>query len=260
MAARSCHGPRGNEHSGVIAYPLLVLEAATTAGSVALFPDAARAVARAVPMGASREDLMLPAIDALCRDTGIAVADIRTVVCGAGPGSFTSLRIAASIAKGIVHANRLLRGESVELYAVSSLLLAAASIEMAGDYLVHADAMRGERFVQHVVIDADGIVEGIGETYRATAAMLAGDADANTSVSNVARRDHLSRVAVVATVPVLDADRIVTPRADLLFKVRAWRENGPVDLVRWEPAYGRLAEAQVKWEAAHGTPLPAMTQ
>ena len=30
-----------------------------------------------------------------------------------------------------------------------------------------------------------------------------------------------------------------------------------VDLDRWEPDYGRLAEAQVKWEAAHGRPLPA---
>ena len=27
------------------------------------------------------------------------------------------------------------------------------------------------------------------------------------------------------------------------------------DLAAWEPAYGRLAEAQVKWEAAHGRPL-----
>ena len=33
--------------------------------------------------------------------------------------------------------------------------------------------------------------------------------------------------------------------------------SGPVDLDRWEPAYGRLAEAQVKWEAAHGRPLSA---
>jgi tRNA threonylcarbamoyladenosine biosynthesis protein TsaB len=32
-------------------------------------------------------------------------------------------------------------------------------------------------------------------------------------------------------------------------------ETGPVDRARWEPAYGRLAEAQVKWEAAHGRPL-----
>ena len=28
-----------------------------------------------------------------------------------------------------------------------------------------------------------------------------------------------------------------------------------VDLDAWEPSYGRLAEAQVKWEAAHGRPL-----
>ena len=33
--------------------------------------------------------------------------------------------------------------------------------------------------------------------------------------------------------------------------------RGPVDIDSWEPQYGRLAEAQVKWEAAHGRPLPA---
>jgi tRNA threonylcarbamoyladenosine biosynthesis protein TsaB len=33
-------------------------------------------------------------------------------------------------------------------------------------------------------------------------------------------------------------------------------ESGPVDLASWEPEYGRLAEAQVRWEAAHGRPLP----
>jgi tRNA threonylcarbamoyladenosine biosynthesis protein TsaB len=32
-------------------------------------------------------------------------------------------------------------------------------------------------------------------------------------------------------------------------------EQGPVDLASWEPDYGRLAEAQVRWEAAHGRPL-----
>ena len=32
---------------------------------------------------------------------------------------------------------------------------------------------------------------------------------------------------------------------------------GPVDLERWEPSYGRLAEAQVKWEASHGRALGA---
>jgi tRNA threonylcarbamoyladenosine biosynthesis protein TsaB len=32
---------------------------------------------------------------------------------------------------------------------------------------------------------------------------------------------------------------------------------GPVDLASWEPSYGRLAEAQVRWEATHGRSLNA---
>src|SRR6185295_9295071 len=36
----------------------------------------------------------------------------------------------------------------------------------------------------------------------------------------------------------------------------AIRAEAPVDLAGWEPMYGRLAEAQVKWEAAHGKALP----
>jgi tRNA threonylcarbamoyladenosine biosynthesis protein TsaB len=34
-------------------------------------------------------------------------------------------------------------------------------------------------------------------------------------------------------------------------------DRGPVDLASWEPTYGRLAEAQVKWEKAAGRPLTA---
>jgi hypothetical protein len=32
-------------------------------------------------------------------------------------------------------------------------------------------------------------------------------------------------------------------------------DAGPVNLASWEPDYGRLAEAQVRWEAVHGRPL-----
>ena len=43
-----------------------------------------------------------------------------------------------------------------------------------------------------------------------------------------------------------------TRNADVL---QTYVEGAGVDIERWEPAYGRLAEAQVKWEAAHGRPL-----
>jgi len=32
--------------------------------------------------------------------------------------------------------------------------------------------------------------------------------------------------------------------------------EGPVNLAAWEPIYGRMAEAQVRWEAEHGRALP----
>jgi len=221
--------------------PLLVLEAATAAGSVALFTE--RGVAeRAVRMGASREDLLLPAIDELCRELGTPAGTIRSVLCGEGPGSFTSLRIAASTAKGIVHAT------GAEFYAVSSLLIAATSIDIAGEYLLHSDAMRGERFVQHVVISADGFASARGAVFRAPGN------DMSQHLPEMLRA--LPRVAVNASYTGADDVQVVTPSSARVLRIIEWQQNGRVDLATWEPQYGRLAEAQVKWESAHGTPLP----
>jgi tRNA threonylcarbamoyladenosine biosynthesis protein TsaB len=216
-------------------FPLLALDAATAAGTVALFIDRSRSEARSVRMGASTEDALLPAIDELCRSSGVRVAAIRSVACGEGPGSFTSLRIAASIAKGIAHANR------AALYAIPSLLLAAASVEAAGEYIIQSDAMRSERFAQHVEVRGDGTALARGPVFRASIEQL--------------REYTLSLVAVGQ--PVDSSSRAVAPDAARAFALSEWQSAGPVDLERWEPSYGRLAEAQVKWEAAHGTPLPS---
>jgi tRNA threonylcarbamoyladenosine biosynthesis protein TsaB len=46
------------------------------------------------------------------------------------------------------------------------------------------------------------------------------------------------------------------PKARAVIHLEAWlADAGPVDLGSWEPSYGRLAEAQVKWETQHGRPL-----
>jgi tRNA threonylcarbamoyladenosine biosynthesis protein TsaB len=229
------------------AFPLLVIEAATAAGSVALLIDEGEREVQSVPMGVTREDGILPAVAALCAAHGIRVAELRGVVCGAGPGSFTSLRIAASIAKGIAHAN------GAPLYAVPSLLLAAAAIGGPGEYLVHSEAMRGERFVQQLRVDAHGRVHAVGDVARCTMDALHERAAAGGT--GAGEHTALRTVAVVASP---DAERefaIVAPDASRVMQVQGW-DDAPVDLHAWEPDYGRLAEAQVKWESAHGRPLP----
>jgi len=55
-----------------------------------------------------------------------------------------------------------------------------------------------------------------------------------------------------------DSSVVATPRARGVAAIEDLLESrGPVDIGSWEPSYGRLAEAQVRWEAAHGKPLSA---
>ena len=220
---------------------LLVLEASSTAGSVALIVNEARVYVRPVVMGAGREDQLFPAVRALLDEAGATAQELSGVVCGAGPGSFTSLRIAASLAKGLAD------GASVPLYAVSSLLLAAADAMdalPAGPAVVHSDALRGERYVLDVLFDAGGRVRSDSALQRMTIEQL--------DVHAAGR----PRLAVLSSPTPDHETRLVTPSSAHLLRIASSAWSGAVPLDRWEPDYGRLAEAQVKWEASHGAPLP----
>jgi tRNA threonylcarbamoyladenosine biosynthesis protein TsaB len=220
--------------------PFLVLEASTGFGSVALVVAGQCLAARPVAMGVGRDDQLFPAVISMLAGLGVEVGGLAGIVCGSGPGSFTSLRIAASIAKGFAH------GGGIPLFAVSSLVLAAADAVgtvPSGPYLVHSDALRGERYAQPVWIGDDALVREVGALQRLTVAQLDGFAEAGSLLA-------------VGTLPAHDrAVRTVHPAAALLVRVAAVCWDTPVALDGWEPAYGRLAEAQVKWEAAHGTTL-----
>jgi len=221
---------------------LLVLEASTTAGSVALIIDGALVALRPVAMGAGREDQLFPAVQSVLADAGATAQQLTGVVCAAGPGSFTSLRIAASLAKGLAH------GASVPLFAVSSLLLAAAeALDVIPDGLavVHSDALRGERYVLDVMFASDGSVHALSSLQRMTLEQL---------VVHAAERPRLAVLA--SPTPNLET-RMVTPSAAHLLRLAPAEWSGAVPLDSWEPRYGRLAEAQVKWEASHGAPLPS---
>ncbi len=213
---------------------LLVVEAATAAGSLALLErgEDQRLSVRAscaVPMGSGRADVLTPALSQLLRDGGCALSDLAALVCGAGPGSFTSLRIAASFAKGLAY------GLNVPLYAVPSLLLAvgdANDVPAPGEYRVALDALRGELYVQRVRVDEHGSILPVGPLER--------------NATSTYESDSLRAV---------DLSTDVVPRATTARLIADWHSYGPVSLDAWEPSYGRLAEAQVKWEASHGRAL-----
>lgn len=207
----------------------LALEASTYAGSVAVLSGNEVVVSSDVEMRGRDQERLMPAVAECVGKLPEGMAAIQRVVCGAGPGSFTSLRIAASIAKGICHA----RG--IPLFAVSSLALVVASAgKERGKYLVAMDAMRGESFAALIDVAEDGTIP-VAVPIR------------------IVSRTALAEEAARAGAEVLDGAPHVSGVARMLDSIVS---SGLVDLAAWEPDYGRAAEAQVKWEAAHGRPLP----
>ena len=211
----------------------LALEASTSTGSVAILRDAELLASREVAMRSGSEEHLLPAIDDSLREAGATVHDLARIVCGAGPGSFTSLRVSASLAKGIAFA----RG--IPLYAVPSLALIAANASLAdGVYLAVLNALRGDVFAAAYARTNDEVTE--------------------LSPVRLVPRDALAREAASLQATVIGPEERprTNPRASSVMRLGAWLALPPVSLAAWEPDYGRLAEAQVKWEQAHGRPLP----
>jgi tRNA threonylcarbamoyladenosine biosynthesis protein TsaB len=188
-----------------------------------------------VAMRGEHEERMMPAVAALLDRAGVRPGDLAVIMCGAGPGSFTSLRVSAAIAKGMAH------GLRIPLLVASSLLLVPAGAEPSlppGLYSAVLDAMRGEVFGLDFSVGTDGsIVPGEG-TWLAP------------------MEDVRARAAVSGRVLIGPGEPTKLEPAARGF-ARLWRYGllREVDVSTWEPDYGRKAEAQVRWEAAHGRPL-----
>ena len=218
--------------------PLLVIDAATYRGTVALVEADTVLAQREVAMRGEAEERLMPAVAAVLEERRIALRDLGGIVCGAGPGSFTSLRIAAAIGKALAAAAEL------PFSSVSSMLLIVAGKDPApvpGRYLACLDAMRGDVFAARCTVDAAGLaaVEGDVELLEdARAAQIAAD-------------EHRTAVGSRTSQPWFPHARGVARLADPATALT------PADLTSWEPSYGRLAEAQVKWERAHGRRLSA---
>jgi tRNA threonylcarbamoyladenosine biosynthesis protein TsaB len=115
---------------------VLGIESATPLASIAVIDDGRVLAEQRSDTAGHRADLLV-LIDAVCRAAGVAPADLDAIAVGAGPGSFTGLRIGMATAKGIAFA------AGKPLWAVSSLAALAFPVDKP---LVTAvlDARRGE--------------------------------------------------------------------------------------------------------------------
>lgn len=135
--------------------PILVaLETSGPVGSVALSVEGAVLARAFLGERGGHAAGLVPALDRVLDEAGVPRKGIGGVVVGAGPGSFTGVRVAAAAGKGLSHAL------GVPMWAVSSFLAAALTEEAlpgdAGPWGMEPDSVGVHLHTRYILFDARG--------------------------------------------------------------------------------------------------------
>lgn len=230
----------------------LALDTATAFGSVALgTPE--ELLAELLVGDRRHAAATAAAIEELIAMAGRRWPDLEGVVLADGPGSFTGLRIGFATAKGLLAAR-----PSLELRIAPSLMSTAfqAAPFFKGPIAAAYDALRGEVFAAVYRFGSQGVEKILEPCLTTPDALLALPLKPEVAIGDAAvlYGDLLERWTGRAAIPPPAG----APRAGALLSLLgvpgATQEvQDPGGL---QPNYGRLAEAQRRWEAKHGRPLP----
>jgi tRNA threonylcarbamoyladenosine biosynthesis protein TsaB len=142
---------------------LLAIETATEACSAALLCGE-RLLERSEIAPRRHAELILPMIESLLAEAGIARTQIDGIAVGRGPGAFTGVRLAISVAQGLALAL------DVPVVPVSSLAaLAQDAPDQGAAILAVIDARMGEVYAGTYTRNGRGLVEAIGAETVGTA-------------------------------------------------------------------------------------------
>lgn len=128
---------------------LLAFDTSTDSMSIAL-SDGGRVWQHSGPGGAQASSTLIPAILALLAQAGLRLAGLDALVFGRGPGSFTGLRTACSVAQGLAFGARLPVLPLDTLLALAEEARFQQQGDRPGDLQVMAllDARMNEMYVQ----------------------------------------------------------------------------------------------------------------
>ncbi len=195
--------------------------------------------------------MLIPMIQSVLDQAGATLGNLSGIVIGDGPGSFTGLRIGASVAKALVESRRIALWTAPSLMAMARSAAPALGVEV----LAVADALRGEIFAGVYRFEPDRVVTVHPASTRRPEAITANFAVPSMLVG-AAPAPIASALETWAGIQMRPAPgRGAAALLDLMTCQGGAQHIPDAEVGAWEPLYGRPAEAQVKWERAHGRRL-----
>ncbi len=136
---------------------ILAIDTATEACSAALLLGDTL-LARYEELRRGHAELILPMVDALLAEAGIGLRELDCLAVGRGPGAFTGVRIAVSVAQGLAFgSDRLI----VPISDLAALAQRGADSRSAKNILACLDARIGEVYWAAFQVQPDDLVLGI---------------------------------------------------------------------------------------------------
>lgn len=230
---------------------ILGIETATEQVSVAIGGHEGVIGLFEINRGRRHAETLVPAIEFVCRQAGIEMAEFGCVAVDVGPGLFTGMRVGIAAAKAFAQALRL------PMIGVSSLDLLAFPLRHT-DRVIAAtvDARRGEiyyAFYRQVPGGVQRVSEPrAGKPDDLVADLLARRQDAICVGDGALRyRDHISDGIKVEFAEQFLSHPSAAPLVQLAH-ARALREEwvNPWEL---QPLYLRKPDAQINWAVREGS-------
>ena len=223
---------------------LLAIETSSEACSLALSVDGR--VHESHEHAALRHaELLLPAVERLLADAGVALRDLDAIAFGRGPGSFTSLRIGIGVVQGLAWAAGLPVVPVSSLAAVAQEALGGApddarerALAASGRIRVAVDARMQEVFTAEFEPGPGGLVRPCGEEIVCAPSALLGAAPPAIAAGNgFARFAELAPLcrSAAACLPELG------PRAAMILRLaEGWlATHAPLPAALAQPVYIR---------------------
>jgi tRNA threonylcarbamoyladenosine biosynthesis protein TsaB len=215
----------------------LGIEASTPVGSVAVARGETLLAETTLGLTTRHAELLLPALDFVLRAAGVGREELEEIVVGAGPGSFTGVRIAAATARGLAAAL------GVPLAAHGSLAVAAAATGVrAQPVCALFDARRGEVYAACYRFTEDAMETLLEPVAADVAEVVERLADQDVAWTGDGAHAYAARLPAGRVVPSL----LGTPRAAALL----WLHGRAPEAARiaepsgWEPTYLRGSGAE----------------
>jgi len=229
---------------------ILGIETATEQVSVAIGGHEGVLGLFEVRKGRRHAETLVPAIEFVCRQTGVELKEIGAIAVDIGPGLFTGMRVGLATAKAMAQALR------IPVIGLSSLDLLAFPLRHSDRVIVSVvDARRGEvfyAFYRQVPGGVQRVTEPVVGRVDDLVADLIGRGQAAVCVGDGALR---YRAEVGEAISVDFAEQFLShPSAAPLVSLahaKAMREDW-VNHAELTPMYLRRPDAQINWETRGG--------